>query len=266
MIRQLRARLAGGETLLGTFIVEMRTPATARVLKTGGFDFLVIDAEHGLYDPGEVGSLIAAARSAGICPLARTPLTDLGGLARILDAGAEGIIVPMIRSMDDVRLAVAAVRYPPVGRRGVHVVRPHCDFVAPPDGAEYCRQANRNLMLIVQIETLEAVELIEEIAAADQVDALFVGPIDLSATMGHHGGISHPDVIEVAGRLARACRAHGKVAACYVNGPDELDPVLDVGFSFITCGVALGILSNGAAALVDGAKRKITARTGRERG
>ena len=121
-------------------------------------------------------------------------------------------------------------------------------------------------MLIVQIETLEAVELIDEIAAADQVDALFVGPIDLSATMGHHGGISHPDVIEVAGRLARACRAHGKIPACHVNALDELEPVLDMGFSLMTCGVALNMLSSGAAAFVDGAKRKITARTGRERG
>jgi 2-keto-3-deoxy-L-rhamnonate aldolase RhmA len=256
LAEDLRGRVAAGQTVLGTFIVEMKTPATVQILQKSGFDFCIVDTEHGCYSADEVRHLIAAAKHAGICPFVRVSLEDPAMIARALDAGAEGIMVPMCRSMEDVSASVMRAKYPPMGKRGLHLLRPHVDFNPPDDAAAFCRQANANLILAIQIETTAAAGLVDEIAATEGVDMLYVGPGDLGAEMGHFETFTHPEVRAVAADVGRACREHGKMAGSHC-GLDDVSDLTEMGIRAIGYGAALRMFWQGAEAFVKSARERI---------
>jgi len=252
----LRRRIADGQTVFGTFIVEMKTPATAQILKQSGFDFCVVDTEHGAYCTDEVRRLIDAAKHAGICPMVRVSLVDPAMMGRALDAGAEGIVVPMCRSMEDIRTAVVRTKYPPLGRRGLHLLRPHTDFNPPADAPEFCRQANDKLILAIQIETVAAAALIDEIAATEGVDMLYVGPGDLSAEMGHFKQLTHPDVRDIVARVGRACQEHNKLAGSH-GRLEDVSELARMGIRAIGYGAALRLFWEGAETFINRARERI---------
>ncbi|MEW6753147.1 MAG: aldolase/citrate lyase family protein [Candidatus Latescibacterota bacterium] len=245
LVTDLRDHIAQGRVALGTFVVELRTPAVARILRQGGFDFMLVDTEHGCYDPATVAALIQAGKQAGICPLVRVPGPEQAEIKRVLDAGALGIMVPMCRTLEEVQQAVASSKYPPLGRRGAHFARPHTEFVAPADAAEFMGRANRSLLTIVQIETGEAAELVDSIAAMDGVDLLYVGPGDLSIALGHAGDITHPAVMAVVERTCRACAAHGKIAGCHFATPQVLPELRALGVRLVGYGAVIRMLRDG---------------------
>lgn len=253
LAERLRARMAGGEVALGTFVVELRTPAVARILEQGGFDFMLIDTEHGCFDPATVAQHIQAGKQRSVCPLVRVPGPEPAEIKRVLDAGAEGIMVPMCQSLEEVQLAVQSSKYPPVGRRGAHFTRPHTEYSNPPDMGAYMEQANRNLLTIIQIETLPAVGLIDEIAAMPGVDMLYLGPGDLSIAMERPGEIAHPDIIAVVEQVGAACRQHGKIAGCHFGNPEVLPEYKRLGVRFVGYGAAVRMLQAGVAQMGAGA-------------
>ena len=242
---QLRQRLAAGHTALGSFVGEFRTPAIATLMGQVDLDFLLVDTEHGSLNPEDVAGHIVAAKSAGLTPWVRVSTVDRTEITRVLDAGAEGIMVPMVRSVEDARKAVAVSKYPPRGQRGAHFLRPHNNYQPPTDIGAYMNQANARLFTILQVETLEAAAQVDELAAVEGVDMLYIGPGDLSIAMGYPGQVGHPQVLEVVERMAQSCMAHGKFAGSHCNDPAMVAELVGRGIQVIGLGAVLRMLQVG---------------------
>jgi len=259
---ELRERASRGEPLFGTFVTEITTPGLAVILKRCGFAFYVIDLEHACIDDSQMRTLIDAGRRHGLCPIVRVADASRATITRALDAGAEGIIVAMTRSLEDATAAVQATKYPPDGRRGVHMLRPHTNFDPPKDIAAHMALANRSLITGIQIETAEAVDLIEPLAAMPGIDLLYVGPVDLSVAIGRPGAAGNGQVLDVAERTARACRAHGKLAGIHAADAATLSRLVPAGMSLFGYAADMRLLWSGAQAFMDEVRR-IVARPGR---
>jgi len=259
---ELRERAGRGEALFGTFVTEIATPGLAVILKRCGFAFYVIDLEHACIDDSQMRTLIDAGRHNGLCPMVRVADPGRATITRALDAGAEGIIVAMTRSLADAEAAVQATKYPPEGRRGVHMLRPHTDFNPPKDIAAHMALANRSLITGIQIETTEAVDLIEPLAAMPGVDLLYVGPVDLSVALGRPGAPGNGLVLDVAERTARACRAHGKLSGIHAADATTLSRLVPAGMSLFGYAADMRLLWSGAQAFMDGALRDLATITG----
>jgi 2-keto-3-deoxy-L-rhamnonate aldolase RhmA len=217
----------------------------ARILQQGGFDFMLVDTEHGCFDPSVVAQHIQAAKDRGLCPLVRVPGPEPAEIKRVLDAGAQGVMVPMCQTLDEVRRVVASSKYPPLGQRGGHFTRPHTDHVTPADMGAYMAAANRELLTIVQIETGPAAELVDQIAALPGVDLLYLGPGDLSIALGYPGQITHPEVLAVVERMCRACERHGKFAGAHFADPRVLPELTRQGVRFVGYGAEIRMLQEG---------------------
>ena len=257
LAKGIRQKIKKGKSVFGTFIVEMKTPAAATILKNSGFDFFIVDTEHGYFDTSQIAALITAGKKAGICPMVRIPGPARGLLHRTLDAGAEGILVPMVRKMEDVVLAVNASKYPPMGLRGLHFLRPHTEFNPPVKPAEYMKEANRSLITAIQIETREAVDMMDDIASANGVDMLYIGPGDLSTAYGHLGVMNTELILETAEKVIQTCRKHGKLAAMHLGDTESLPELYRMGYRFFGRAAALRMFWEGASAYLDRAKLKI---------
>ncbi|MBN2210010.1 MAG: hypothetical protein JW709_01325 [Sedimentisphaerales bacterium] len=249
LIKQLRNKIREEKSVFGTFLVELKAVGVAYALADSGLDFIMLDGEHGCYSMSEMGVLIDAAKHAGICPFVRIDCKDRAKITQALDAGAEGIIFPQIQTLDDVRLAVEATKYQPMGRRGVHMLRPHTRFNPPGDKLEYFEQANRNLMTVIQIETRQAVEIIDEIASTNGVDMLYVGPDDLSVELGCPGDSQHYEMKKIIAKVGESCRRHGKVAGRHISQLELLSEMMNMGYRFFGYAATLRILMEGAQAL-----------------
>ena len=230
-VQQMRNQIARGRPVFGTFLVELRSPGVAASIAMHGFDFFMVDAEHGLFDVTELRHLIDAGHHRGICPLVRVPWTNPSLTAQVLDAGVEGIVFPQVRTMEQVQRIVQITKYPPLGQRGLHFLVGHSDFKKPDSMSQYMEQANRELLTLVQIETREAAGLVEDIAGTEGVDALYVGPGDLAANLGHADDRTRPEMDQVMRKVGEACRRHGKLAGTHFSDPSELGPLIEWGFS-----------------------------------
>ncbi|KAB0269245.1 HpcH/HpaI aldolase family protein [Microvirga brassicacearum] len=213
---------------LGTWLMAA-APATAEAMGYAGFDFLVVDMEH---VPIEVSDLTHILRAIGCTPadaVVRLAWNDQVLIKRVLDAGAQTIMVPFVQTAEEARQAVSFAKYPPEGVRGVAAVHRGSRFGRATD---YLKRANGEVAVIVQLETPDAIERLPEIAAVPGVDGLFVGPGDLSAAMGHIGNITHPDVQALIQKAAKASRAAGKPVGIVGPNPDMVRRFLDYGYDF----------------------------------
>lgn len=198
----LKNRLETGQSVIGAF-VNLRSPDAAELMSQSGFDFLLVDAEHSSIGPEGILEMFRAIERGRAIPLLRVPETSAAGVQWALDAGARGILFPRIRSVDDVQQAVSLCRYPPEGNRGLGPGR------ASGYGAnllDYATTANSEIMVMIQVETMEAVEQIDEIAAVPGVDLIFIGPGDLSQLLGVTGELHHPRIQEIGKRVVTVCR------------------------------------------------------------
>jgi len=203
---KLRSKLAADELCIGVSI-SFSDPAVSEALGPD-VDFLWIDLEHNPMDMESLLSHLMAARASGAPAIVRIPTSDPAWIKRTLDSGAEGVILPQARSVDEVREYVSWCRYPPMGKRGFGPRRPsnygrNCD-------QPYIEEANRELFVVAQIETVEALEQVEEIAAIEGLDSLVLGPMDLSGSMGRLGDIRHPEVEAAMRRVIKVARDAGK--------------------------------------------------------
>jgi 4-hydroxy-2-oxoheptanedioate aldolase len=200
-VHATKARLAAGETVIGCFD-RYPEAGIAELLALQGFDFLVLDAEHGTIEPRDAEALVRAAELRGPAPLVRVPANQPHVILRYLDTGAVGVHVPLVSSAAEAEAAVRAVKYAPRGARGLAGVRAASYGTVPL--AEYTARANEATIVVIQVETREAVERVDEIAAVDGVDVVFVGPTDLSVAYGVPGQTSHPLLEEAYDRVAAA--------------------------------------------------------------
>lgn len=175
------------------------------MLSQAGFDFLLIDAEHSNIGPETILEMLRAIDRGRAAPLVRLAETSAANMQWALDGGAEGILFPRIRTVEEVREAVALCRYPPDGIRGLGPGRAGGYGV---NMLDYAATANREIMVMIQVETMEAVENIEEIAAVPGVDLLFIGPGDLSQVLGFPGEMHHPRILEIGKQVMSVCYKH----------------------------------------------------------
>ena len=232
-MKWIRQRVLSGEIITGTFL-NLGSSLTAEIAGNAGFDFVLIDLEHGSGDHDSLIVQLQAVAATPAVPLVRIAWNDPPRFKRVLDLGSSGIMVPMVNNEAEARGAVAAMRYPPQGIRGVAGWNRACRF--GPGFEEYFSQANDNLLTIVQIETAEAVKNIEAIAAVDGVDVLFVGPMDLSVGLGIARQFDHPTMREAYEKVVGACRKFGKAAGIILLNPDRADRHFEQGFRFLAQG------------------------------
>ncbi len=204
-----------------------------------GFDWLAIDMEHSAITLSEAQQLIQVIELCGVTPLVRIGENNPNLIKRVMDAGAHGVIVPMVNSKEDAVNAVNAVKYPPVGKRGVGLAR------AQGYGLEfekYKEWVNKSSLVVAQIEHIKAIDNLEEILKTDGIDASIIGPYDLSASLGHPGEFDRTDVKDAIKKYVETCDKLNKPAGFHVVNPDaaEVKKKIDEGFSFI--GFSLDIL------------------------
>jgi len=221
--------LAEGGVALGTMVFEFATNGIGRIIASSGADFAIFDMEHSGWSTQTVKSLVASCGGTGLVPMARVPATEYHLIARVLDIGATGIMVPMVQSEEQARLIVQSAKYPPAGRRGAAFGVAHDDY-SRGDVAEKIRTANAEGLLIALIETVEGVESVERIAAVDGIDVLWIGHFDLTNSLGIPAQFQHPSYLEAVERVLAACRKHGKAAGFMVASPEEAEAKLEQGF------------------------------------
>ncbi len=213
---RLRTRLAEGRLAVGTMIAEIRQPAVIQALVNAGFDWAIIDNEHGVFTNETIAELSRVGRWIGLTPIVRVSALTYELITQALDGGAQGVMLPRVTSPDEVRAAIGAVKYPPIGRRGSALGRGHTEFKAG-DVAEMMADSNRETFVIVQIETREAVERVEEIVAVPGVDAALIGPNDLAIALGVTGRMRDPVLVAAIEKTMAACVARGVVPAIHTN-------------------------------------------------
>jgi 4-hydroxy-2-oxoheptanedioate aldolase len=243
----LRAKLANGAKRLGVWSSVLHTVVTESLVASG-YDFVILDAEHGAADQAEILPHLQILQRSDCAPLVRAPWNDQVWLKRILDAGAESVMLPMIETAEEARAAVAACRYPPRGRRSFG---PWRELGLSRDIDAWRRGADDRLYIILQIESAMAVENVDAIAAVDGVDALFIGPNDLSASLGCLRQYDHPDFKRAVGKAFDAIRRSGKPAGCVPFGGKTTAEHFRDGFSLIAANTELTLLTATARAEVD---------------
>lgn len=238
----LRAKLAANGVASGLVVAHSRTPTIARIAASCGFHWLFVDLEHGTTSLEIASQICVAALDAGITPVVRVPENSPAWIGRALDGGAVGIVVPHIDSARDAKRAVDAARYPPIGSRSLSGLLPQFGYRALP-AREQMAQAEALTFLVAIIETKEAIDQVDAIAAVPGLDALQVGTSDLSVSLGVPGELGHPSVQEAVRCTIEACSRHGKVAA--VGGayrPDWLRLYAGMGVRMLLVGNDLSLL------------------------
>jgi len=233
MRNQLKPKLAQGKTVIGC-VVTLGSPTVAEVLASVGLDFLWFDMEHGPLGLESIQAMLAATNGRGVSPIVRVPWNDPVIIKRVLDIGPEGVLIPLVNTQAEAERAVKACKYPPAGIRGVGLGRAHGYGL---DFANYLATADKELMVILQIEHIEAVNNVEKILTVPGIDLLFVGPYDLSGSMGRLGQTDHPEVQEAIGRVVRACQKAKMPLGTFAGTVEAARRAIQRGFQFVSFGV-----------------------------
>lgn len=250
---QVKARLKAGAPVIGAFC-NIPSPEAVEVLGLLGFDFAIIDAEHGSPDLKEVENMVRAADASGITPLVRIAMNQPQNILRHLDTGAMGAQIPMVQSGADARAVVSAVKYPPVGRRGLAVARANGWGIPAPLG-QYTQLANQETLVVVQIETVEGVAAASEIINTEGVDVVFLGPTDLSSALGYPGQATHPEVLATIEKVGKEARAAGKATGTIARDAEAYAYWRQRGFQYLCTGVAQ-FLAQVAGSYLTGVREK----------
>lgn len=240
-----KKKLADGNFVLGTMLVHTRQPVVMSILARAGYDFVVIDNEHGVFANETISDLSVAARNANITPIVRVTDGTYTQIAQALDGGVQGIMLPRVYTVEQVEEVARIVKYPPDGIRGCATGRANNDFQRA-GVVEFMEGMNREGMLVVQIETLEILERIDEVAAMPAVDVLFVGPNDLSIAFGVPGQVDDPRVVDACQKVIETCKRYRKPAALQVNTAADLPGWRDRGMQMLSAGSEMGMLGAGA--------------------
>jgi 2-keto-3-deoxy-L-rhamnonate aldolase RhmA len=241
---RVKRALRDGKFVVGTMVVEIRQPAVMQLLKNAGFDFAIIDNEHGPFNIETIADLSRSAKQIDLTPLVRVPDLFYPYIAQSLDSGAQGVMVPRIFHAEQVREAVQMVKYPPTGRRGCALARGFTDFKGGPV-SEAMAQTNEESMLIIQIETQEAVENIEEIAAVPGVDVALVGPNDLSIALGVPGQMDSSKLHAAIEKVIDTCQRNNVFPALHINNLDWGMHWVDKGMRMLSLFSEAGLMTRG---------------------
>jgi 2-dehydro-3-deoxyglucarate aldolase/4-hydroxy-2-oxoheptanedioate aldolase len=246
----IKAPIMAGETVVGAMTFEFFSPGMSAILANAGCRFVFYDMEHTGLGFETLKWLFSTCRGLPIEPMVRVPKGEYAWLARALDLGARGVMIPMVESADQARSIVQACRYPPVGRRGAGFGFAQCDYQGG-DVGQKVRIANERTMVVAQIETERGLAAVEEIAAVDGIDVLWVGHFDLSNFMGMPAQFDNPTFLQAMQHVADVARRHGKAAGFMATDPAWVDRVKAMGYTMIAVGTDVGLLADATKRLVD---------------
>jgi 4-hydroxy-2-oxoheptanedioate aldolase len=245
-VNRFRAGLETGKTQFGVWLGIPDT-SVAEMLAGAGFDWLLVDHEHGTFELRDVMAHLQAMAPYDVAPLVRPVDGNPALLKKLCDIGAQSFIVPMIDTAEQAADVVSAVKYPPDGRRGMGTSLARAARWNAIPG--YVSQANDEMLVIVQAETITALDNLEAISATPGIDGVFIGPSDLSASMGHTGNVSHPEVVEAVGDALGTIRNAGKHAGLLCLDETMVSHFVESGANFVGVGVDTLLIGNAARRL-----------------
>ena len=249
-MNRLRSALAEGRPAIGHMMLEFGTRGIAKIIEACGLDFVLIDMEHSGVDFGAVADLLAWFKSTPVTPIVRVPVTEYHFIARVMDAGAMGVMAPNVRTPEQAREVVAAMRYAPEGMRGLGLGTAHNDYIAP-RVPSYLHEANRQNVAICQIESTMGLENLDAIAATPGVDILFLGHFDLTQSMGIVGEFENPRFLEAVRRIAERANAHGKIAGIQPGTASQARQAISLGYRVISMGHDTAVYANALRGMVE---------------
>lgn len=240
-----KAALARGELQIGLWS-SLCSPIVAEIIGHSGFDWILVDTEHSPNEPPAVLAQLQAMQAGTATPIVRPAWNDPVLLKRLLDIGTQAVLVPFVQNAEEAAKAVAACRYPPAGIRGITVSGRGSRYGRVPD---YLKRADAEICVLVQVETGEALAQLESIASVDGVDGVFIGPADLSASLGHIGDPGHPEVQDAIKGAVERLAAVGKPAGILTPSEADARRYIEWGYRFVAVGSDLGLLTRHADAL-----------------
>jgi 2-keto-3-deoxy-L-rhamnonate aldolase RhmA len=247
---RIKSALRAGKTVVGVGLTITANPLVVRLLANAGYEWLFIDIEHTLISPGDLVAVVQMARATGISPIVRIQDTEYHLIANVLDSGADGVMVPRVETREQAERVVSCARFPPLGARG-------CGTTAILDyqranWTEAIPWLNEQTLVAVQVESPRAIANLEEILKAPGIDAIFIGPLDLSINLGVPGQFDNPVVKEAMARVVATCVAQGMPVGTVMLTPDALKPWWEQGMRFLACGTDTSLLTSGGTANVRG--------------
>lgn len=225
----LKNKLAAGKTVLGTWC-EIPSPEFINVLAKGGFDFVIIDMEHGSCDYEQAGKMVMAAQVEGCSPIIRVPTNNESAILRALELEAEGVIVPHVESAQERKKVIDAIKFPPIGNRSLNPYVRAGGYRSTPN---FTKEQNKKTLSAILIESLAGIEDIEEIINDDYLDVVYMGSYDISVALGVPGETKHPKVVEVLKKMTKIITKKGKTAACLFHSSDDLHFFKKIGVKFL---------------------------------
>ncbi len=246
---RMKQRIQDGESLVGAF-VNVPHPELVEILGLSGIDFVIVDAEHTSLTPKLAEELIRAAELHDVTPVARVGRNDPQTIQKFLESGAQGVLIPLVNTGDDAQRVVDAVKYPPIGKRGLAPSRTSQWGLGEGGIGQHVEDANRETFIGVQIETHEAVDHFDDIANTDHVDLIFFGPSDLSTALGLPGQAQHPDVIRIIERLSQHAREAGKAVGTIAQNAEAAQRWRESGIQWLCTGTS-GLFAKGVRSYLD---------------
>lgn len=249
---RVKRKLQAGETVVGCF-ANFPSVEAVEICGYAGFDFVMIDAEHGTITTESAYHMVLAAEASGTVPLIRVPVNAQDVILRHMDIGAAGVMVPQVNSVEEAQRVVQSVKYHPHGQRGLASVRAS-GFGIPQSLPNYVKAANDETMVIVQLENISTVERVTDILQVPGIDVLFVGPSDLAHSMGYPGEREHPEVLRVIEQICEMCAGSDVALGTIAANATEVNRLIDQGFRMIAPNAA-GLLAAASRQLLADVRR-----------
>lgn len=252
MIRpnNIKHALKENKVVIGTMVTEFRSPGLAQMLANAGFDFISIDSEHSRFSLETVSEHVIGARAAGISSVVRIPERGMYHLmSRVLDLGVQGIIVPQVDTPEDVRFITQSAKFAPVGMRGTALRRAFTDY-SRENAGKLAAAANEESLIVIQAESHYAVEHLDELLDAGPVDAVMVGPNDLSQSLGILGQTGNDELAPYIQKVVDTCARHGVASGIALAKPDSIRRWVNAGMRFIVASTDINIFTDAAEQLV----------------
>lgn len=245
----MKEEIRAGKEKIGMFLSEIAAPNLLRLMRAAGVEYVIVDCEHGYFDYSQVAAIAAVGNGIGFPVIVRVPVLSREVVQKYLDAGVDGLLVPMLETREQAEQLVRLGKYAPEGKRGISTMRPHSEY-NPGKLAEYTAAANRRVMLFCQIETRTGVGNIESIARTTGIDGVFVGPNDLSCDLGAAGDFSTPEFKQCLDRVIAACKAAGVPCGIITSKAALIKECRREGMTLFSCDSELGLLKKGIAAML----------------
>ena len=251
-MKSFRQKLRDRELLLGGW-VQLAHPAPSEIMARLGYDWICVDLEHGAIDLESMTNIFRTIDAFDCTPVARLPINDPVWIHRSLDAGARALIIPMVKTAEEAEIAVREAKYPPRGTRGYGYSRANMHGI---DFDSYIQTANDDIAMIMQIEHKDAIGNLDSILDVPDVDGLFIGPLDLSGSMGITGQLDHPDMVDALKRYRGVCADHKTPAGMHIVRPDSgnVRANIEDGYTLIALGLDNVFIHDGAAAALAAAR------------